>query len=100
MSDFLIEGTFILAGIGFWLFLGFVVSSITSKYRAGARHFLKRASYGGAFTATAMAVFFMFEPDISMPGPGNYAVIAAIFFAGFAAVVLVTSVLRWIRQKA
>ena len=100
MSDFLIEGTFILAGIGFWLFLAFVVSSITSKYRAGVRHLLKRASYGGALTAAAMALFFVIEPDISMPGPGNYAVIAAMFFVGFAVVVLVTSVLRWIRQKA
>ena len=100
MSDFLIEGTFILSGIGFWLFLGFVVSSITSKYRAGARHLLKRASYGGALTATAMAVSFMFEPDISMPGPGNYAVIAAMFFAGFAVLVFVMSILRWIRHTA
>lgn len=100
MSDFLIEGTFILSGIGFWLFLAFVVSSITTKYRASARHLLKRASYGGAFTATAMAVFFMFEPDISMPGPGNYAVITAMFFVGFAAVVFVMSVLRWLKHTA
>ena len=99
MSDFLIDSAFILSGLGFWLFLGFVVGSITTKYHAGAIHFLKHASIGGALTAVVMAVSFMFELDISMPGPGNYAVIAAMFFAGFAVVVLVTSVLRWIRRS-
>lgn len=39
-----------------------------------------------------MALFFMVDEAIALPGPGNLAVIAAMFFVGVSAAVPVFSV--------
>ncbi|MEO8006271.1 MAG: hypothetical protein ABI771_15255 [Betaproteobacteria bacterium] len=98
MSDFFVEGAFILAGLGFWLFLALLAGLATHRFRAGARYFLKRAVAQGAVTATLMMLVFIFMPDIRLPGPGNIAAIAAMFFAGFAVAVLILLALRLIRH--
>jgi|GEM_PF-6564847 len=97
-SDFLIEAAFALAAIGFWLFLGMVFCAVATRYRTGARYLLKYASIVGAFTALAMALFFIVDEAIALPGPGNIAVIAAMFFAGFTPAVLILWVWRWLRR--
>jgi len=97
-SGFFIEAAFILTALGFSLFFGIVFGSVATRYRTDARYFLKYASIAGAFTAAAMALFFLVDEAISLPGPGNLAAIGAMFFAGFAAAVMVLSAGRWMRR--
>ena len=96
-SDFFIDTAFTLAALGFWLFLGVAFCAAATRFRTGARYLLRYGSIAGAFTAAAMALFFMLDEAIALPGPGNLAVIAAMFFAGFSAAVPVLLVWRWIK---
>jgi hypothetical protein len=98
MSDFLIDSAFVVSALGFWLFLALLAGAVIKNFRASARYLLKRGSLVGALTAALMAIVFIVMPDISMPGPGNLAVIAAMFFAGFAGTVPVLLGLRLLRQ--
>ena len=97
-EDFFIEAAFILAALGFWLFFGIVFCAVATRYRTGARYLLKYASIAGAFTAAAMAVFFLVDEAISLPGPGNLAAIGAMFFAGFAVAAMILLVWRRVRR--
>jgi len=98
MSDFLIDGAFVVSGFGFWLFLALLVGAVINHFRANARYLLKRGSVVGALTAALMAIVFIVMPDIAMPGPGNIAVVAAMFFVGFAGAVPVLLAWRLLRQ--
>jgi len=45
MSDFFIDGAFVVSGLGFWLFLALLVGAVINHFRASARYLLKRVSY-------------------------------------------------------
>jgi hypothetical protein len=88
-EDVLLDLIFMLAPFGILLFVGLTLGSISSRMRTSSRYLLKRGVIVGTMGATVAALAFVIEPDIALPGPGNYFVILTVFLAIFAAAVAV-----------
>lgn len=84
----------LLAPVGTLLFLILLVAAFTERFGALARGLLRRSSVVGLVIAALAAVALFSNPDLWLPGPGNYAVVMAVFFAGFAAGAAIQLALR------
>jgi hypothetical protein len=84
----------ILAPLGSVLLPVLVIASLTVRFGPDARLILKRGALVGTVCGVVMALVFMLEPGLSMPGPGNYALMLAASMAGFAGTAVISLLRR------